>query len=274
MCGKKKNILLVFVTLIFSSCSPAHQIIQTETPRPTITSTLTQEPTATITPTALPEFDICSLENFRDCEITEEELLDGSYFNWLKNVVAPTLAPEFQERYLNGTMQTNVPFVLHAFGEANYISYEPSASFAVENTRPFMRNVTFAWSIAEWIVSGERPDDAPKVGYLVAPVFMYEVTNTETGEGVVHPIVTLLVTREDHARGLVEDYQAVNEPIFYTSENWPSGNVDPVVAESFSKFFDIDERQEAFFRGDYGALSERGLLVISDAPTRTSWYTD
>jgi hypothetical protein len=54
---------------------------------PTETST-GPTPTATATP-GLRQFPICSLENYRECPLTTEDLLDGSYLRWLNTLSTP-----------------------------------------------------------------------------------------------------------------------------------------------------------------------------------------
>ena len=102
---RSKRILissLLFI-LILVSCSTkaastnsqaenTAQIDAAATRSPTIT------PTLTITPTPAPEYPIIpKIENFLDCYVPVEKLLDGSYWNWLNDVIAPTLIPWFQE---------------------------------------------------------------------------------------------------------------------------------------------------------------------------------
>ncbi len=281
MIFQKINRLFVFslIALIISNCSQPQQIIPTETQQPKNTSTPTQEPTATITPTPLPEFDICTLDNFRDCEITEAELLEGDYFVWLKEVIAPTLVPVFQERYLGGAMLYEVvPNAPHSFGQATYYAFPLQISFAAEATRPFMRYVTFAWSPYERPMA-ERPDDAPDVGYFVSPVFMYEVTNTESGEGIVHPIILIYLATEDMLPELIRKYKVVNEPVFYSTTNYAAGIVDPLVFDAFEWINSnsdqkMEDRFTAFSTGDYGALSEPGIMLNTSFLTDSGWYTD
>ena len=227
-------------------------------------------------------FEVCPIENFRDCELTEEQLLNGDYFRWLNEVVAPSLAPIFQERYNAGTMQTDVPMVPHSFGETNYVSFELSASFQDENTRPFMRHETFAYLPAEWITPEMREAGATATGYFVSTTFMYEVTNPETGEGIVHPIVLLTIGNFDDPKitqGLISSYQAVHEPIFYTQPKYPDGIFDPMVQNIFNKFNSSGKNMESrirdFMGGDYSAFSEPGLAIMTAFLTEgTDWYED
>jgi len=227
-------------------------------------------------------FDICSIENFRDCEITEEELLDGTYFAWLKEVVAPTLLPKFQERYNTGTMQTDVPMQYFSYGDTSYVAFAPNASFRDENTRPFMRHETFAYMPAEWITPGMKEAGVTATGYFVSTTFMYEVTNPDTGEGIVHPVILLTIGSFDDpkTRQVVADgYNEKHEPMFIIEPKYPDGYEDPMVKNLFQQINrsdrNMDSRTEDFVAGKYGSLAVPGLALMTDFnDTAAGWRKD
>jgi len=250
-------------------------LTNTHVPLPSTTTPLSPIPTETAK-----EYPLTSLENFQDSVITMEDLPD--YFNWLKNVVGPTLAPIFQERYNNGTMQTDVPLSYHSYGETSYIAFKNSASFADENTAPFMRHTTFAYMPAEWITDEMREYGATATGYLVSTTFMYEVTNAATGEGIAHPIIQLVIGSFDQPetrRGAFQSYSDLHEPRFIVEPRYPSGHEDPWVKKIFNIFNrsgrDMESRTKDFMSGDWGAFSEPGLALLTTlGKTTAGWFQD
>ena len=242
---------------------------------PTITATLENTPIPTFTPTETPapteteepirEFPITTIENFKNCEITVEDLPD--YFNWLQNAIAPTLVPIFKSRHEQGTMQTDLSMVEYSHGNTTFIAYPSAVSFKDENSRPFMRELTFAYMPAEWITQEMKDAGAVATGYMIRPVFFYD-HKTE----VVHPVLTLSLSNYDHAGKTAEQItiytQEMNEPILANQPKFAAGHVDPVVDASFNAInrgssMSMESRFEAFAGGDYSTLSHQDLRLLT-----------
>jgi hypothetical protein len=108
---------------------------------------------------------------------------------------------------------------------------------------------------------------------------MYEVTNTESGEGNVYPIIFIYLATEDMLPELIRKYQVVNEPVFYSTTNYAAGIDDPLVFDAFDRINrnsdqKMEDRFEMFAKGDYSALSEPGILLNTSFLTDSGWYTD
>jgi hypothetical protein len=236
------------------------------TAMPTFTPTKTPAPTETPTPTEEPirEFPRASIESFKECTITKEDLPD--YFNWLQNVIAPTLVPIFKARHEQGAMQTDLSMVEYSHGNTTFLAYPSAASFKDENSRPFMRDVTFAYMPAEWITQEMKDAGAVATGYMIRPMFFYDY-KTET----VHAVVTLSLSNYDHAGKTAEQItiytQEMNEPILANQPKYAAGHVDSVVDAAFNTVNrsgrNMESRFVDFAGGDYSALSHEDLVLLT-----------
>ena len=272
MSVKKKSLLFVFtlVTFFVSSCKNTQQIIPTQTAMPTMTLTPTKEPTATITPTPKPEYPVISdMEDIQDCYIPYQELLDGSYWNWLNDVIAPTLLDEFKTRedkikYIKPVL-VGIPNMGSGF-------IFPKYNYGDPETRPWKRDVTFAYTSE--FVNGENYE------YIVAPIFFYK---TETQR--VYPVVSLVpirlkegITPEtpewlDSINWKKETYlENMNVPVIVYSQSYGQFNEDniemtaPIVEESYVELGEIEvwRRIKRFYDGDVSAFSFPGMVVFAD----------
>lgn len=281
---KKESIFAFLIPLLLlTSCNQAAQSTTLSTPTAEVIPTSTRKlaPTATITQTPLPEFNICSLENFRDCEITEAELLYGDYFFWLKEAFAPSLVTEFQERYQDGIMRIEFPATLYSLNNSSYLGFAPDVSFGDEATRFFMRHIATAYVEASWITKKMKDSGFKPTGYLVNPVFMYEVTNEETGEGIVHPVVLISLINVESSENSFQRYfdkaRTMNEPIFIVDYINPAGFDDPLVRRAFENFDrtgrKMENRFEDFSNGNFGSLSAPGLILLTET-LDISWLKD
>lgn len=106
----------------------------TATEKPTATPTATEvpaTPTAEFTATLEATYPVCSLEKYRDCPISWQDLYNGKYLNWLK-----TLSQPFDESQVNKDVKVvNFPGTLITYG----------GSFGNPNTDPVRRGVTAAF---------------------------------------------------------------------------------------------------------------------------------
>lgn len=164
-----RNLLWIFLfSLLFSSCSGVggNENITSNvfTEQSTSIPTETIAPTATITPTPEPAYALCpDIENFRECYVPEKELLDGSYYRWLKDEVAPTLLEEFKAR--EDQIRDDIPMKIIGLG-TGLVFFYPNEGVYVdeERTAPWNRKVTFA-------VTSCKHRDGRTLECLVLPVF-------------------------------------------------------------------------------------------------------
>ena len=250
--------------MIIPSCTGNQQTILTQTSMPTLTAAI--EPTATITPTPLPSYDLCpDIENFREAYIPVEELLDGSYFRWLKDVVAPTLLPWFQAH--EDKIRTDVsisPIALEA-GNAFIFNAATVPNFEDPETAPFKRDVTFGYTTIE------RSGDSDLL-YIIFPVFYYDMDNQQ-----VDPILTVtpayLATEE--AIALASDIY-INDmnmtPIIVDDIYY--GKKDPIVRRAFANVGSerMDASLEDFYTNvNFSALSNEDMIFLTTI-SATDWF--
>lgn len=265
-----KRFATAIIIIFLSACTTAPAPTPTATAIITKTPTPTQAPTATITPTPLPEFDICTLENFRDCEITEEDLLDGSYFRWLNEVIAPTWIPWFQEH--EDKIKTNVRIrALGATynrtgGSTMIISHDPDTApnFTDPETAPFNRDVTFAYMPENWVTDEMRSYGVVATGYIVFPVFYYNIDDQ-----TVHPIVMIKMSDFDDpavVEKTIRRYrEEMNESPFHATPD-DGEYTDPIVDQAFRNvgYDEMERRVERFKTGDYAALSDERIILLGE----------
>ena len=265
-----KRILLYsfVVVLIFSSCT-ANAAQESSTDQ--IAATVTLLPT--ITPTPKPEYAIVSdFENFRESYIPAEELLDGSYWNWLNDVVAPTLLPWFQEhedkiKYIKPKV-AGIPYI-----GAGFI-YKPSKlEYEDPEARPWKRDATFAFT------SGM--ENGNSLNYVVLPVFYYDRVTQQ-----VYPVVSVLPIRVPDptpSEALVAKKQyleTMNIPSIVFSQS-PSGKFnidniemnDSIVGKSWAELGpdEVWKRIEQFHNGDVSAFSKKGIVVLADLSSSNAY---
>jgi hypothetical protein len=251
------KILLVFLfTLLFTACGVAvtdlgeNMKIETATLLPTIA------PTATITPTPVPEYPITTIENFRDCYVPVKELLDGSYFKWLNDVIAPSLIPWFQKH--EDKIKTDVAIFPIALKAGNAFTFDPATrpNFEDHETAPFKRDVTFGHTT--WTES-----DGSTMLYQLLPVFYYDVKTQQ-----VHPILTITPVQV-----MDENLISLGDKIYSQDMNMTPiivedtfyGQKDPLVSQFFVRVGDeMEARLERFFNGDFSALSDEDMLFLTD----------
>ncbi len=221
----------------------------TRTAEPTTKPTETQ--TATPENTAAPEikqFKICSPEEFYNCPVTEKDLKDGSYLNWLK-----TLSKPF------GVSKT-VP--LQSF----------AARIVVYNTKtlPNFKNldgVDFRRDVTSAMLTRTEPDGYTH-DYAVMPIEYGVNDDPKQNEWVISLHAYYYpghnFTREEQLKTLKAWRNKMKfTPLLMSDRIMGTDLKDPLVAETFENFPDMKERFERFIAGDYSSLSEPGILVLN-----------
>lgn len=276
---KRKLIIIssFLLTLsLISSCTASRQAIPTQTSIPTLTSTPTTTPTATITPTPKPMYALCpDIENFRDCFVPEDELLDGSYWNWLNEVVASTLLEEFKAR--EDQIRDDIEIYVAGYNSGAIFFYPEDGGVYEdeETTAPWNRKVTFA-------TTGES-NDGRASEYLILPVFYF---NKETQQ--VFPVVTVLPIwntwgekKEEKINKVMDSYKnKMHMPIIVFTSS-PSGSFEkenitqtvPLISKFYERLGqeEVWKRTERFYNGDYSAFSSPDMIVQAGASSRESF---
>ena len=216
------------------------------------------------TPTAteiIPQYTLTpEIENFRESYIPVEELLDGSYWNWLNETIAPTLLEDFKARedqlkYVElgvwAPSSLGAVFVYETTTTPNYPDEEVSA--------PWNRKVTFGAT------------SAGSLEYLVLPVFYYDKESQR-----VYPVVTVSPIRRPEVleEGFKIYLDVMNIPVILftqaTSGSFEKDNIimeDPIVGQVYDRLGqdEIWERLKRFRYGDVSALSDPEIVVLATA---------
>lgn len=239
-----------------------------ETVGPTPTPSIS-EPTVTATneATATPEvaqFNICQIEQYKDCKITVEQLFNGDYLNWLN-----TLSKPFDPTKIN-----DVPFVHYTSGDAVY-QVQTAPNFTVDGSEPFRRDVTAG------LVSYQGRD------YLVMPIEFFDKNNPDKNQWV---ITVHQLFNDTHAFTDAEIEQTIKlwrtefntTPFVDRNVAKASGIEDPLVSLSFQKYPDLVDLVDKFADygnshndgyGDRSALSKPGIVLLNFIyVSQKPWY--
>ena len=239
--------------------SPADAVDDDETEEPAPVPTATEvkpEYTYTVTP---------EIQNFRECYVPVEELLDGSYWNWLNEVVAPTLLEDFKAR--EDQIRDDIPIYVAGLSSGAIFFY-PEGDGIYEDeevTAPWNRKVTFAFT--------KTYDNDRASEFLILPVFYYDKATQQ-----VFPVVTIQPIwntwgeeSEEILKEVMEVYlNEMNTPLIkFTSA--PSGSFnkesmtmgDPLVSKFYEKLSqeEVLDRSKRFFNGDYSAFSSPDMII-------------
>lgn len=218
------------------------------------------EPTPTATE-VVPQYTLNpEIENFRESYIPVEELLDGSYWNWLNETVAPTLVEEFRAR--EDKIKDDIPLGVWGVPMGSVFVYDPTTTPNYEDpeTRPWKRDVTFA-------ATSIKEADGSTLEYYVLPVFYYDDSIQD-----VQPVVTIIpIRRPELIPGVKEMYlEIMNIPAIIYSQSYGSFNKDnivmedPIVGQAYDKLGpdEVWKRTERFYQGDVSAFSGPDMIVL------------
>ena len=258
-------LLLFSLTLLLAACGQAG--INIDVPTEVMTEQPTSIPTETPipTPTEIPakEYPITTIENYRDCYVPTEELLDGSYWNWLNDVIAPTLIPWFQEH--EGKIK-DVRIAAIGLNTGNCLVFNPETApnFEDPETAPFKRGVTFGHTT--WESNGDPADWA-----ILAPIFYYDVETQQ-----VYPILIIRPIGHHDEEKIKEANRIFTQEMNITpilTENTWCGYEIPVVSQLFARVGndEMDTRFQRFYEGDFSALSGEDMMFFSSTSV-FNWY--
>ncbi|NMC59380.1 MAG: hypothetical protein GYA51_08370 [Candidatus Methanofastidiosa archaeon] len=229
---------------------------------------VTETPVPTETPA--PAYPLVpNIENFYDCYVPVEELLDGSYWNWLNEVIAPTLLERFKAK--EDSIKYIKPHVVGVPNGSAFIYGHPGKpAYEDPETRPWERNVTFASTSIEQA-------DGTTINYIVLPVFYYD---KETQR--IYPVVSVVPIRQPQVIPMIEKVylETMNIPaIIYSSSfgNFEKDNItmdDLIVSQSYDKINqdDLWDMIQRFREGDVSALSSPDLVILATmSETEAYW---
>lgn len=260
-------------SLLLSACginltdeSAADRLI-TEQPTSIPTETIAPTPTAT---EVVPEYAYIvtpEIRNYENCQVTEEQLLSGDYWNWLNEVVAPTLLWDFKAR--EDQIRDDIPLTVLGLGgsDGSAFFYDDEGVYKNEEVSPWDRRVTFATT------SILDPIENKTLNYVIMPVFYYDKDHQQ-----IYPVVTVapIFHGEKLSEETIDDYlNFMNMPvIIYSSHTgaFEKDNIeinewtDPLVSKAYEKL-DQDEiwdRTQRFSQGDFSAFSSPKIIVRAE----------
>ena len=243
-----------------------------ETDKPsTTTDEETDEPGPTPTATEeKPQYEYTvtpEIKNFRECVVTEEELLDGTYWHWLNEVVAPTLLEEFKAR--EDQIRDDIPLEIIGLpsGGAFFYPEDNGIYEDEETTAPWNRQVTFA------VTSTIDPITNSTLEYLVLPVFYYDKDTQQ-----VFPVITVApLFHEELLEQVMDNYlnnnmpvivfSAISEGAFSEETTVMNNECCPLSTKSYNKIGQKEwwQRTQRFSERDYVAYSKPGMLIRTTA---------
>ena len=217
----------------------------------------------TETPTPEKTYQICQIENFRNCVIPPEDLLGGKdspYLRWLKSISRP----------FDTTNIKQVPLISNGMEIIYDINTAPN--FKGISTTGNSSGADFRRGVTTGITTYEGHD------YLVLPTEYYDKDHPDNNVWVIDTVPLFYIKDgiyKDAPRGADasmiqywKDEQKVN-PI-YTSDVDPYSNfIIPLVAKSFADNPDMQQRF-ADFPSRRSALD--GIIVSTDIADAGSWY--
>lgn len=203
----------------------------------------TAEPTARPEPTATKEpkqFNVCSVENFRDCRISAEDLLDGSYLNWLKTI-APQISipPKLWITPIGDDEENGIPpteLVLHWEGSGTAIRGDVTAAYI---------------------------PPTPKYGNKEYAVLTMFLANPNNPGGASEPIICVTDNLEGVIKGGfletgLKKWKSNRPPYGFFTDSAS----DPLLAKAFKLHPDMQKRIENFLNtGDPSLLNAPGVLL-------------
>lgn len=216
------------------------------------------------TPTPEPkEYSICNLENFRDCPIPAEDLLDGSYLRWLY-----TLSKPFPSDVI-----TNIPMeiVRVDFHDA-FITYDIDTApnfVGAGDRKPFRRLVTSGHVIYE----GNE--------YIVVPVEYYDKNQPEQSQWVITVMALRSKTGPIPEQYVRQHINTMSKQMNVTPISTEATGVrtmqtldapDPLVTQTFTRYKDMMTRFRKFASGeDTAALSQPGIILLTSVAI-SNWF--
>lgn len=278
--SKTLAVYAILFNLLLSGCGAGQVFGPTVTPTPTITFTptltptatatftpsATSTPTATFTPTAtptreIPQFKICSPEDFRDCPIDVEDIFDGDYLNWLY-----TLSKQFDPKSIKNVALENF---------SNMIRYNTATvpNFTKKGTEPFRRDVTAGH------ITYLGHD------YIVMPIEYFDINHPDKNQWVitVHPLYNDTHDFSDtEVKARLNTWRNKMNITVILTNNIPGfcSRPDPLVSMTFTNNSDMKDRFNRFIgerslkveKQDMTALSDPGIILLSMIATNPPGY--
>lgn len=209
----------------------------------------------------MPEYPICTPENFRNCDILVADVIEnGNYFLWLQE--------QAKSISCSANMRTDVPMTDY-YGRYITPNYQTAPNFRVPGSEFFVRDYTsgiirFPFEDKEW-------------NYVMLPLFMCTKDGTYPIMLVLSPFNRLSVEKQekyfnysngnglDGSIALWRKTMKITLITTGTSSPFTPNFSDPLVEFSFKLHPEMDKRFARFVSGDYSALSHESILLLTVA---------
>jgi len=205
------------------------------------------------------DFPVCQIENYRECRVTPEELFDGTFWKWLQTQSRPF---EPVEQIKSVPLKEMYGMVIYPFETAPHFDADQLA--AEGKIAPLRRGpagiveADFDGHHLAWRVLTQEYFDPAEPGnnkwlILVEPKFDFD----DKGNIIDY-------NKETYDQWSVEVYnQEMNyQPVLITPYQYYEFP-DPLVAQTFARYPDIWERGMRFIEGDFSALSQPGIVLLT-----------
>ncbi len=216
--------------------------------------------------TEIKSYPICKIEQFKNCVIPFDDLLNGNYLRWLQTLSKPfdpattKVVPFAEDTFSNGVL------------EMKSIIFDPTTApnFSNSSTTPFRRDVTFGE--VEYELNGVKSFG------VIKPIEFYDPHDPTNNKWVIAVDSYYTADHPDGAPYLNTDISTWKNsmritPILEGTTASSTDLTDPLVAQSYSQTPDMAARLARFLSGDVGALSAPGVVVLTfDATSSNAVY--
>lgn len=219
------------------------------------TPTQTQPIEATQTPeVVVKEYNVCSAENYSECQIPSQDLFNGNYLNWLKTLPVDNFDPAKVNQ-------------LMCFGNTTEIIFagDPKINnFSNPETSMVRRGITYAVTNLE---PGEVGYDFPQQrSYLILPTYSFSASENRG-------VWSLFVARIDgKSQSQVKEFINLwtnSGNLLVVANQYAAGKVtdslfnrNPLVVNTFKLYPDMQTRLDNFGATcDLGLISAPGIVL-------------
>lgn len=204
----------------------------------------TQEPTPQPEPTTqreIKQFNVCSIENFKDCQISVSDLLNGDYLRWLTTLSKPFTNPQELTPLSSETKIGNHYY----FGKMDHNRIDlndPEKS-------PIRRGVTAAYINSDW----------DGYDYAVLPVEVYNPKDPSGSSWIITIVDDIKGAQQIGALPFLKKWPRSSSLAIYTDDVY---DYDPLLIASKKVHTDIAQRITKFVKsGDPTGVSVPGIIL-------------
>jgi len=237
----------------------------TEIVVPTVVVEPTAEPTAVpteivVSETEAKDYGVCTIEKFRDCPIPVEDLFNGEYLKFLRTLSKPFDPSKFKDPMPRYVKSSDFGIIPNPATAPNFPNPEEA---------PFRKDVTYGVTQLEngrmYLVMAieysnpKSPSDASQNVFLIMTKNLFSIAVKSEGRPLT----------EGEINRIISAWKQMNVvPIKTNYINPNSGISDKLLAKTFTKYSDIQQRFSKFMAGDPASLDGLvlGTTAVPDYP--------